>query len=183
MARRTIKTIDGQTFSDSLSSFEDRKGYILYRKGAFTSVRVNKRGIVSDDIKGLPASVLMALMVFILMALAIGFLLLNRGISSEIQTNTNVIDRSLNILGHVSYLLFWVAVIGMTLVLIGFLIWGSMKMYYFVDDRKPQDNERKFSKAYGAYRKIVTKLLSWVTNVDMQAEQIPTEQTKKAEAK
>lgn len=91
MARRTIKTVDGQVFTGSSSRFENRKGYILFKAGLFDTVRVNKRTIVSDDIHGLPASVMMALMVFILMALAIGFLMLNRGLeNSKLDGNANL---------------------------------------------------------------------------------------------
>lgn len=91
MARRTIKTLDGQVFSDSCSRFENQKGYILYQKGLFKTVRINKRGIISDDISGLSALVLMALVIFLMVALAIGLLLLNRRLeNSEGQRNANL---------------------------------------------------------------------------------------------
>lgn len=59
MARRTISTVDGQTFSDRCGRFEDRKGHILYKAGAFDTLRINKRNITTDDVSGMPASMAM----------------------------------------------------------------------------------------------------------------------------
>ena len=97
MARRTIRTIDRQVFSDRCNRFENHKGYILYVKGPFNEVRINKRGIVSDDVNGLPTPVIMALVVFTLMALLIGLLLLNRNMQpGEVQNNSNLpVDTSI----------------------------------------------------------------------------------------
>lgn len=67
MAHRTIRTIDGQVFSNSCSRFKNQKGYILYRKSPFKTVRINKRGIISDDVSGLPTTFLVALLIFMLM--------------------------------------------------------------------------------------------------------------------
>lgn len=78
MARRIIRTIDRQIFSDSSGRFEDRKGYILYRRGAFNTVRINKRGIISDDISGLSTPGILVLVIIMLMALMIGLLLLSQ---------------------------------------------------------------------------------------------------------
>lgn len=88
MARRTIKTVDRQVFSGSSSRFEDHKGYILFKVSLFDTVRIVKRNIVSDDINGLSAPAMMALTVFILMALTIGFLLLNRKSGSAATQNS-----------------------------------------------------------------------------------------------
>ncbi len=79
MARRIIRTIDGQIFADSSSHFHDRKGYVLYKKSVFRSVRINKRGITSDNISGPPATIIVMLVIFALIALMIGFSLLNNG--------------------------------------------------------------------------------------------------------
>lgn len=79
MARRIIRTIDGQIFADNCSHFRDRKGYVLYKKSVFRSVRINKRGITSDNISGPPAAVVMMLVIFVVIALVIGFSFLNSG--------------------------------------------------------------------------------------------------------
>lgn len=71
MARRIIRTIDGQIFSDSLNRFEDRKGYVLYKKGLFKTVRINKRGITSDDTSGLSDA-----MQFLLLLISLGVMFL-----------------------------------------------------------------------------------------------------------
>lgn len=52
MSRRIIRTVDGQVFSDSPGRFQDCKGEILYKRGFFNTVRINKRSITSDDITG-----------------------------------------------------------------------------------------------------------------------------------
>ncbi|MFN0111410.1 MAG: hypothetical protein ACKVZH_21305 [Blastocatellia bacterium] len=78
MARRTIRTMDGQVFSDSCSRFESRKGYVLYRKGSFHEVHISKRAIISDDTSGLPASWVMVIAVFSVMTLIIVSLLISR---------------------------------------------------------------------------------------------------------
>ncbi len=79
MARRIIRTIDGQIFADSSSHFHDRKGYVLYKKSVFRSVRINKRGITSDNISGPSMAAIMMLIIFALIALVIGFSFLNIG--------------------------------------------------------------------------------------------------------
>lgn len=79
MARRIIRTIDGQIFSDSLSRFQDRKGYVLYKKGLFNTVRINKRGITSDDTSGFSDAMLMVLLAIILAVVIIGSLSLAKG--------------------------------------------------------------------------------------------------------
>ena len=70
MARRIIRTIDGQIFSDNLSRFQDRKGYVLYKKGVFNTVRINKRGITSDDTSGVSEAAL-AILVILALTLAV----------------------------------------------------------------------------------------------------------------
>ncbi len=91
MARRTIKTVDGQAFSGSSSRFENHKGYILYKAGLFETVHIIKRNIVSDDITGLSAQAIMALVIFLMMALVIGFLLLNRSLETVgVQNSANL---------------------------------------------------------------------------------------------
>ncbi|MGH9802771.1 MAG: hypothetical protein ACRD82_20580 [Blastocatellia bacterium] len=92
MARRTIRTVDGQVFSDRTSRFENKKGCVLYRKSAFKSVRINNRSIVSDDTSGLSTPVMMALVIFMLMVLLISFLLLNRSMQQvgEAQSHSNL---------------------------------------------------------------------------------------------
>ncbi len=88
MARRIIRTIDRQVFSGSCGRFVDRKGYVLYRRGAFNTVRINKRGIISDDISGLSTSEILVLVVIMLMALMIGLLLLSQGVGVAKRQDT-----------------------------------------------------------------------------------------------
>jgi hypothetical protein len=52
MAQRIIRTVDGQCFADHCSYFQDHKDHILYRKGFFNKVRINKRNIITDNING-----------------------------------------------------------------------------------------------------------------------------------
>ncbi|MEP7341322.1 MAG: hypothetical protein ABI977_26565 [Acidobacteriota bacterium] len=78
MARRIIRTVDGQTFSDRSNRFEDRKGHVLYKISAFKTIRIQKRSITTDDISGIPASV-MIIGVFVLIGiLVLASLSLNR---------------------------------------------------------------------------------------------------------
>ena len=71
MARRIIRTIDGQIFSDNLNRFQDRKGYVLYKKGLFNTVRINKRGITSDDTSGFSDALLILLLLIVGMGIII----------------------------------------------------------------------------------------------------------------
>lgn len=71
MSRRIIRTIDGQIFAGNSSHFHDRKGYVLYKQSVFRSVRINKRGITSDNISGPPKAVILMLVIFALIALMI----------------------------------------------------------------------------------------------------------------
>lgn len=101
MARRTIKTVDGQVFSGSSSRFENHRGYILFKVRLFETVRINKRTIVSDDINGLSVQAIMVLTIFLMMTLVIGFLLLNgRTQVSETQHNARVAANA-NVVGDV----------------------------------------------------------------------------------
>lgn len=96
MARRTIRTMDGQVFSDSCSRFEDRKGYVLYTKGSFHEVHINKKAIISDSTSGLPASWIMAIAVFAVMAMVIVFLLISRRMGAGYGLNNTDVMESPN---------------------------------------------------------------------------------------
>lgn len=96
MARRIIRTVDGQTFSDRPGHFEDGKGYILYKKGPFNKVKINKRNITTDDTSGLPTSVLMFGAFLLSLVLMVTFVSFNRqGESSGIQSNLNITQKAL----------------------------------------------------------------------------------------
>ncbi len=95
MSRRVIRTVDGQVFSDSKGRFLDRRGEILYKKGIFNTVRINKRSITSDDVSGSSS----ALLVMVVVGLFIGLLLLALvipanfgGSDGGIQRNPATID-------------------------------------------------------------------------------------------
>ncbi len=91
MARRIIRTVDGQTFSDSCRRFEDRKGYILYKVGAFNTLRINKRNVTTDDVRGLPASVVMVGVFALVVIIMIAFLSFNRTTeNAKVQSNVNI---------------------------------------------------------------------------------------------
>jgi len=96
MARRVIRTVDGQTFSDSTSRFEDRKGYVLYRKSPFNKIRINKKTITTDDITGFPSAVVMFGIVILAAVLMVVFLSFNRrGETDDIQNYVNPPPRTL----------------------------------------------------------------------------------------
>jgi hypothetical protein len=63
MAQRKIKTVDGQRFEDHCDRFQDRNDCILYRRGLFNTVRINKRNISTDNIYGAGGDMMLALMV------------------------------------------------------------------------------------------------------------------------
>lgn len=94
MTRRIIRTVDGQIFSDSRGRFQDRRGEILYKRGLFNTVRINKRSITSDDVRGTPA----ALVFVVLLVIAVAVLLLLSAISmasydlsdGDLQRNPNI---------------------------------------------------------------------------------------------
>lgn len=86
------------------------------------------------------------------------------------------LDDWLNALGDVSYFLFW----GMVIVLMYGLIWKSWKRWY-LRGRKQNDTEELL---IGMVNWMFgRKLLSWVTNIDLQTERKSSVPTKKAEAK
>lgn len=92
MTRRIIRTIDGQVFSDSRGRFQDRRGEILYKRGLFNTVRINRRSISSDDVSGSPAALLLAVLViiFVVILLAALSVMSHDLADDEIQRNPNV---------------------------------------------------------------------------------------------
>ncbi|MBL8191949.1 MAG: hypothetical protein JNK38_28315 [Acidobacteria bacterium] len=95
MSRRVIRTVDGQVFSDSKGRFQDRRGEILYRRGIFNTVRINRRSVTSDDVSGSSD----ALLVIVVVGLFIGLLLLAlvipasfSGSNGDIQRNPTTTD-------------------------------------------------------------------------------------------
>lgn len=79
MAHRIIKTVDDQTFSDRSSKFEDHKGYVLYKISLFKTIRINRRSITTDDVSGIPASVLiLGLFALIVILALVPYLVMER---------------------------------------------------------------------------------------------------------
>lgn len=81
MSRRIIRTVDGQVFSDSPSRFQDCKGEILYKKGFFNTVRINRRSITSDDISGTSPTLVfvIAVMIFVAVVVALSVVSMTSG--------------------------------------------------------------------------------------------------------
>jgi hypothetical protein len=89
MARRTIKTVDGQVFSDDSDRFEDRQGVVLYREGFFKRVRIHERNITTDDMEG--RSVAPVIVVGLLGLALFGLLSPRRsGENDTLQRNQNI---------------------------------------------------------------------------------------------
>lgn len=100
MSRRVIRTVDGQVFSDSKGRFLDRRGEILYKRGFFNTVRINKRSITSDDVSGssiaLIFAVLAVILVAVLLLLSAYSLATSESLNDDGQHNPNVTDIASN---------------------------------------------------------------------------------------
>ncbi len=94
MSRRVIRTVDGQVFSDSPGRFQDSKGEILYKRGFFNTVRINKRSITSDDNSGTSPTLVLAIavMIFVVVLAALSVISMTSGrlSSDSIRPNSDV---------------------------------------------------------------------------------------------
>lgn len=100
MSRRVIRTVDGQVFSDNRGRFLDRRGEILYKRGFFNTVRINKRSVTTDDVSGgslaLLFVVLAVILVAVLLLLSAYSLATSEPLNDDKQRNPNVTDIAAN---------------------------------------------------------------------------------------
>jgi len=96
MSRRVIRTIDGQVFSGSRGRFQDRRGKILFKKGLFNTVHINKQNVTTDNVSGSSIAsffiVLVVILVAVLLLLSAYSLATFEPLADDQQRNPNVTD-------------------------------------------------------------------------------------------